>query len=154
MRLRDTYPRWGSDPPDCAEAVWGRNGYGQTANFAPQTCYSANHFLHDLDGPEPPGHGSWDALKLPGGSVSDLVGNVSEWARDDYQPRTEPCWSTPGVRTDPVCTHPSASAGLEGVYRGGAWDLGGVLLEAPNVVDDAVDVQLADVGFRCMKAAD
>jgi formylglycine-generating enzyme required for sulfatase activity len=145
---------WGSDAPDCTEAIWGRNGYGATANYVPTTCYAADHFLPNLDGPEPPGHGAWDALALPGGTFLDLVGNLSEWSRDDYQLRTEPCWSAPGVMTDPVCTQASASVGLEGSYRGGAWDLGGVALEAPNVADDEVGAQIADVGFRCMKAGE
>jgi formylglycine-generating enzyme required for sulfatase activity len=107
-----------------------------------------------MGGPEPPArksHGR-DVAHLPDGDVFDLVGNVDEWMRDQYQTYSEPCWTQPGPLGDPLCNKASPSLGPVPALRGGSWVTGGGALEAASrnhygtPSDSAVDL-----GFRCAR---
>ena len=149
--LRMTPFPWGTELPQCADAVWGRNGAGITAALAPEGCRKSSKALGALGGPEAPGWGARDGLLLPGGKVVDLAGNVGEWARDRYQLSTEPCWSPAGVLHDPDCESPSPSSGSLDVFRGGTWQGGGTSLEATTRVSTVPRNVNPDVGWRCMR---
>jgi formylglycine-generating enzyme required for sulfatase activity len=84
--------------------------------------------------------------------VWDLVGNVTEWSRDDYQYDDEPCWSTAGILQDPECDTPSPALGLRGTSRGGSWQTGGTQQEAQLRESRAPNTVGVDVGFRCVRA--
>jgi sulfatase modifying factor 1 len=144
---------WGTELPECQDAVWGRNGVGILKDRAPQTCLGFSNALGTLGGPERPGTGRRDVLTLAGGTVVDLVGNVEEWARDQYQTQTDDCWAPQGVVQDPFCATSSKSLGPLGVARGGGWTTGGVLLEASKRESDAPDIVSPDIGFRCVVPA-
>jgi len=131
---------WGVDPPTCPDAV-----FSLWPNTAPD-CLAAGD-MHG--GPAPPGSGSLDALALPTGTVLDLAGNVEEWMRDTWNTDEQPCWSRPGVYTNPFC---SAGPG-EASARGGSWAVTGGLLRA-GLRDYGVKTQWVDfVGFRCARDA-
>ena len=144
------YP-WGTEIPQCADAVWGRNGVGVTLHFVPQACLKDSQALATLGGPEKPGWGKRDAIALPGGTIVDLAGNIGEWARDRFQLTSEPCWSPLGLLHDPSCADVSPSLGSTNVYRGGAWTYGGTSLEASSRSPIALGIADVDIGMRCMK---
>jgi formylglycine-generating enzyme required for sulfatase activity len=145
---------WGADLPHCADAVWGRNGFGLLDDVVPQDCLIDSMALGAQGGPELPGSGGRDSLALPGGPILDLTGNLAELARDDYQTQTEPCWSVAGVLHDPVCTTPSPSLGAQITSRGGSWSAGGTFLEADWRQYGASGTVSPSIGFRCMKPAE
>jgi formylglycine-generating enzyme required for sulfatase activity len=139
----DLFP-WGQDEPSCAEAVYGRGGWGQLADvLAP--C----HPSEAPGGPLRPGQGTRDRVDLPGGSIVDLAGNASEWTRDLWNRIDEPCWTRAGVYRDPWCTTASPTDGLLVVYRGGNW------VETPSVMGSSQRTKFdpnqesVDIGFRC-----
>jgi formylglycine-generating enzyme required for sulfatase activity len=147
---------WGMDPPSCKDAVWGRNGFGFLAQVLPSTCLSFSKALGPLGGPEVPGTGGErDVLVLPGGSIFDLTGNVSEWSRDLYQLQTESCWSPHGVMHDPYCNQTSKALGgnKQEQNRGGSWGTGGTPLEASARQYTYWGGVSPYNGFRCMRPA-
>jgi formylglycine-generating enzyme required for sulfatase activity len=141
---------WGMDLPSCTESIWGRNGFGFFNLVEPKVCLPFAKALGALGGPEAPGSAARDTLSLPGGKIVDLVGNVSEWARDYYAPQTDDCWSSQGVLVDPYCSTPSTA---QEVNRGGSWGTGGLGLEAaarqPRIGGGTSPYD----GFRCMAPA-
>jgi len=145
--LRNALCVWGSDTPDCAQSIWGRNGYGLLATELGSECLAKTNTLSPMGGPEPPGHGAYDVLSLGSTLLFDLAGNVSEWAADAYQDRTGSCWSPPGVMIDPVCDATSTQSS----FRGGGWTDGanGCVTGSPR----ATSVGSGDVslGFRCAR---
>jgi formylglycine-generating enzyme required for sulfatase activity len=138
---------WGDDDPGCADAVWGRDGFGILSTFLPNTCLDRSNFLGLMGGPEPPPHGARDVLSLRTGVVYDLVGNVDEWAVDDWEEQQGPCWAASGILVDPQC-HDS-NAGFSS-RRGGDWRHGGSLLESS--VRSAARLGGMYTGFRCARA--
>jgi formylglycine-generating enzyme required for sulfatase activity len=107
-----------------------------------------------MSGPEPPGAGKQDkrdVVHLPGGDVWDLVGNVSQWARDMFQTYAEPCWSPVGIVQDPECNSPSKSEGSWHVWRGGGWTAGAKDLEAAARAH-VKSTFTNEIGLRCARA--
>jgi sulfatase modifying factor 1 len=144
---------WGIETPACGDAVWGRLGYGIFTQFAPKTCLAEAKALGPfLGGPDLPRSGRRDVLHLPGGAIYDLIGNVSEWARDSYQLQSEPCWSPPGVLQDPQCQQASPSLQALNEVRGGSWQDGGTELVAAVRSVQAVNSASPFVGYRCFAA--
>jgi formylglycine-generating enzyme required for sulfatase activity len=138
---------WGQDEPTCSDAVFGRSGYGLfVAAEAP--CRTAI----PPGGVALGGSGARDRLELPTGTVLDLAGNVSEWARDAWNRHDERCWTTPGVYRDPVCERPSREP-YDHAARGGEWlVLGGQLARSSRVGAIAI-LTTPEVGFRCARPA-
>jgi len=148
---------WGNDDPFfCDDDVWGRNGFGIQAAYVPQQCISTSVMLDaagsPMGGPSAPGWSKRDVLSLPTGSVVDLAGNVSEWARDVFQPQSGSCWSGGGVMRDPVCTQPSPGASRLTVPRGGSWSDGGTWQEASYRSAFDPESVASSIGFRCQRA--
>jgi formylglycine-generating enzyme required for sulfatase activity len=138
---------WGTDPPTCSDAVWGRESNGILAIGTP--CPGPDPH----GGPAPVGSGQRDRLDLSGGTVVDLGGNVVEWALDDWNRQVEPCWSKLGVYSDPVCTHPSPADGLLHSFRGGTWLGAASTVEASARGKAATEGVSPEVGFRCARRA-
>jgi formylglycine-generating enzyme required for sulfatase activity len=113
---------WGTDDPQCGDAVFGRDQTPDAPCRPPGT----------LGAPLPPGSGSRDRLSISGGIVVDLVGNVGEWVRDQWNRTSEKCWAQSSLLHDPVCETPTVLDALpvidSGVSSGDAGDGG----PAPN----------------------
>lgn len=146
---RSLWP-WGNDVPACADAVVAR-AYGplDPGNFTDSPACRKK----PVDGPLAGGTGARDRVDLPGafgGSVVDLVGNVSEFTRDIFQFHDDDCWATPGVYRDPVCDHYGATPHGFLLKGGNFWWAQGVSFAALRfpVQDDAADPLW---GFRCAR---
>jgi formylglycine-generating enzyme len=152
---------WGTDVPQCAYAVFERGGFGYAYSF-PDECVSLddNHACNGspagglgLGGPLPPKSGPRDQLTiaLPGwtGTVFDLVANVAEFTRDQWEAENGPCWSKPGVYSDPVCSDPTST---EVTARGGDWTQGPVALLAATRQETPIIALGPYLGFRCARS--
>jgi formylglycine-generating enzyme required for sulfatase activity len=142
--LRSSTFVWGDDSGiDCADAVLGRAGWGLFAQLFPP-CKPAT----PPGGPFDVGTAKRDHLDLEGGSVFDLVGNESEWARDGWNSELEPCWRASGVFVDPICS----PGGPKTVVRGGSWH--NLLAEAAAAARTSnAGGGAVDIGFRCVRDA-
>lgn len=129
---------WGTDTPECGDAVFGRNATDSLAD----TCVALG------TGPQPRGSGARDLLSVGGGRVWDLAGNVHEFTRDAFQPIRSPCWLVP-LLVDPVCKSASGRTSI----RGGGIDSSAVLLRATIRAALVDNMPAAEVGFRCVRAA-
>ena len=90
----DRYP-WGSEPPRCGDAIFGR-AVAVTSTATSSACAPAK-------GTAAVGTSARDRIAVPGGGeIVDLAGNVSEWTADDYAEESEPCL-TPPILLDPRC---------------------------------------------------
>jgi formylglycine-generating enzyme required for sulfatase activity len=127
---------WGNDTPNCPDAVFGRGLPSQPSGD--RVCVSAG------SGPGEVAKGQRDILTVRTGRVFDLAGNVAEWMRDDYEPLTGPCWTSP-VLVDPVCSDP----GKHQAVRGGSWNAAGAYLFADERAN--LDAVGTDTGFRCAR---
>ncbi len=144
---------WGSDLPSCQDAVLWRVGYGALAT--PNPCPA----------PAPPGGPETvgalidpprrDRLELPGGILYDLVGNIAEYTRNNWNRQEEPCWSAGGVFHDPVCTEPSPADGDNLTYRGGAWigQSSFALAAGAHLAPISMSSFPIFTGFRCVTPA-
>jgi formylglycine-generating enzyme required for sulfatase activity len=143
--LRSSEFVWGRDEPTCADAIYGRGGYG-AFDDVPAPC----KLPVGPGGPSPAGSGARDALTLPTGSVLDLAGNVREYALDVWNEQHEACWNTPVVHAS-ACAAPGAQQGR--ALRGGGWaDARGALLAARRLW--VAEGQASPLnGFRCARAA-
>jgi formylglycine-generating enzyme required for sulfatase activity len=140
----DPFP-WGRDAPECADAVFGRGGWGVLAPaIAP--CKPSQ----PPGSPSPPGSGGRDRLDLPGGSIVDLAGNLAELARDLWNRIDEPCWARQGVYRDPVCTTKSPHDDLLVVYRGGDWSEPAAEMPSSRRHSLPPDFPQNAIGFRCV----
>ena len=149
--LRDQPFVWGTDPPACIDAVWGRNGGGSAnATGEPEVCLPSSVALGSIGGPEAAGWGKADRLVLPTGTLLDLNGNLGEWTLDLYQDQTESFWVGAGALVDPVCKQAGAQ-GMLVTTRGGSWGDGGTELEAPRRTPTGPGYTYGDVGLRCAR---
>ena len=147
---------WGHDRPRCGDAVLARGPaserFGATAGAFDTTCRPAGGGDAALEaiGFSLPIHRpslGRDILRLRNGAVvQDLVGNLSEWTLDSWQPRGGSCWADPKVAFDPLCT-----AGELHTVRGGSWLDTLAASEAWSRVGVAGDPGSTriGVGFRC-----
>lgn len=130
---------WGEDEPQCGDAIFARLlqvlGYADTAQGR---CAALGV------GPEPAGKGARDVLRISGGSIFDLAGNVSEWVADDYEPRGSECWPA-GVVFDPRC---SSGASRRSV-RGASWDSEALSARAAIRRFAEATAKAEGIGFRC-----
>lgn len=146
---------WGSDEPSCDDAVIARYGYGifGSGPFAGVGCVATV----PPGGTEPVGTvvdpPRRDRLELPGGTIFDLVGNATEWARDLYNRQSEPCWAAAGVYHEPLCETVSPADGLLYSFRLGSYAVGA--RQAVAAYRHGLrDISLGhgiDLGFRCAR---
>ncbi len=130
---------WGTDLPQCEDAVFARDGFGDA-------CTSAGL------GPTAAGASARDRLLRDGRVITDLAGNVAEWMADRWNRDTEACW-VPNPTIDPACDLVSERDGDARAYRGGHFGSPALLLHSSVrsfVVNEnfAVDAHL---GFRCAR---
>jgi iron(II)-dependent oxidoreductase len=137
------YP-WGRDEPACSDAVFGRNV--ANAGTSSSQCAEADTPY----GPVAPRSGARDHVDLPGGSLYDLAGNVSEWVKD-YGSSSEPC-STSNLLVDFVCTDSTSTMGAR-VAKGGAWFNQPASLRAADAIAGPPTTTANGVGFRCARPA-
>lgn len=146
------YP-WGNDPPTCDDAVFAR----VRQLLGPDSACGGGSM-------SPPGSGGRDRLDFGGGTVVDIVGNLAEYARDDWNLQKESCWSSGAVLYDPVCTTPTRMPDLEGAHTvmGGSFvSVGGMLASAfrqpshpfPPSPRGGDVVFFSGTGFRCARPA-
>lgn len=129
---------WGTEAPACEDAVFDRE---------PSEACAAQG-----SGPAAVGSGARDRLALGSATAVDLAGNLSEWAFDQWNRETEPCWGT-GVFQDPRCETPSTLDPPARVMRGGGWHTSPPLMRAAlraRLVNETHAVSHA-VGFRCVR---
>ena len=136
---------WGTDPPTCEGVVMSRAGaFSITGD---ESCRQ----LGTKGGAAAVGSGALDRLDLPTGTVFDLIGNVSEFVRDEWNQLIEPCWSRPGLYVNPVCTTPG-TLDAHPIYslRGGHWSA------TPNRASGRIYARGSYPlhGFRCARPAD
>jgi formylglycine-generating enzyme required for sulfatase activity len=144
------YP-WGVEPPSCTDAVLGLGGwpgFASTAAFASLCRQSEGPRERIIGYPHAvtdPSVRRRDFVDVRGGRISDLAGNLSEWARDHFAPQTGPCWNAP-ILFDPAC-----ETGTERVIRGGSWLLSQVAAGRGALLPNEANLT---VGFRCVYAGD
>ncbi len=141
---------WGEDPPSCEDAVFSRVGYGI---FSSAVTYCKP--------PAPPGgalpigSGMRDRLELSGGTILDLVGNVTEWVEDQWNVHGETCWKRPGVYLDPVCETASTTPGgshLKALHGGDWLVTAGQLAYTVRIAAPSFSGYYSpEVGFRCVR---
>ncbi len=154
---------WGTDVPQCGDLVFERGGYGAYSGYphdcvhvvtTTPLCDGGEVYVGGLGlgGPLPPRSATRDRLTiaLPGwtGTVFDIAGNVAELTLDKWNIETDPCWSRPGIYSNPVCDDPSTTLRTN---RGG--DCAADPLEALAAYRDrsGVNENSAEVGFRCAR---
>jgi formylglycine-generating enzyme len=153
---------WGDDTPQCGDAVLARGGIGAFFGY-PDDCLTVSPKGTACDGriaggisvggPALGGSGALDELTITlpsgSGSIYDLIGNVGEIARDDWNTLTDPCWAKPGVYMDPLC---QADSGASAV-RGGDWTVEPIAARAAARDILVTGTNSPQIGFRCARAA-
>jgi formylglycine-generating enzyme required for sulfatase activity len=150
------YP-WGDDAPVCGDAV-----YARVRGALPPLDWCPGAWVL------PPGNGARDRLVLEGGTVVDLAGNLSEYARDRWNLQTEACWR-PGILRDPLCDTPSADTATRSSHTvvGGSFVDQAARLAAPfrqptiafdkaqasGTAGGAYILSVTNTGFRCSRRA-
>jgi formylglycine-generating enzyme required for sulfatase activity len=168
---------WGRELPQCPDAVWSLVNEYLLVRF-PVDRWQCRLALGDafdqvlgrrlLDGPLPvieaDGSGqvffrARDRLDLPGGTIWDLGGNLSEWTRDLFCTEDEPCWLREDTNLffDPVCEQASATVPHSGspprAIRGGSWVETAANLRAARRAYADPRARLPQLGFRCVRPA-
>ncbi|HLK39304.1 MAG TPA: SUMF1/EgtB/PvdO family nonheme iron enzyme [Polyangiaceae bacterium] len=142
---QDTYP-WGNDPPltlaggpACDRASYAR----ASLSGSPPECGSGSD-------PTVEPVRSHPADRSPDG-VFDLAGGVSEIVLDAPRSYSDPCWGGPGLRRDPSCVDPTATAAGSGVLRGGSFLEPSFFLQLAVRQSEGAPSSLPSpaVGFRC-----
>jgi formylglycine-generating enzyme required for sulfatase activity len=115
---------WGDDSPSCTDAVWGQGGLGAEFLYFESVCRTDEIPV----GSRKPGTGARDRVPLVDATtgeireVVDLAGNLDEWTRDVWAVASDPFWSAPGVRKDPIYTKTYVpGTELDRAARGGKW---------------------------------
>jgi formylglycine-generating enzyme required for sulfatase activity len=146
--MESGYP-WGSEDPDCNAAIWGRAGAGVLSG-EPSDC--SNTSSSDIGGVEVAGSGVRDRLIGSDGAVIvDLVGNLSEWTRDQWSEPSEAFWSPTLPMTDPVGSLLSPSDGDRRPLRGGSWLTPSVSARAGFRLQNLPTDHPLGAGFRCAR---
>ena len=137
---------WGHDPPACDEAFVGRAALplsgdrsckrGDKAPSLPATAATLS--------------ATRDTLATPGGSITGLASNVSEWTREEFAGPTAACKGPAlGVALDPECAAKPGSTRI--AVRGGN------LASSPAECAAALRAYVVlpkfrpDLGFRCVR---
>jgi formylglycine-generating enzyme required for sulfatase activity len=151
------YP-WGRDRPSCADVVFHRGP--RAAPWVPVFDQFGRDCLPDPAVEPPfdqlgfpkaalrPDHGR-DVMRLPSGDVVDLIGNVAEWVRDDFDEATGPCWRDLEFQIEPVC----AGDARQHAIRGTAWSsatVDGQVAAFRQPVGVSAAVAGLAIGFRCV----
>jgi formylglycine-generating enzyme required for sulfatase activity len=142
--LRSSQYVWGSDPPTCDAVAMCQDSLLLKID-GDWSC----KVVGAPGGSLPIGSGKLDHLDLPTGTVIDLIGNVSEFVRDEWNRLVEPCWSRTGLYVDPVCTTPGRFDPAPAfAVRGGEWE------QAPNRASGRFFRPSGSPrqGFRCARA--
>lgn len=128
---------WGNAPPSCEDVVFERDLSG---------------LCRDLGGGvQAAGAGARDRIALNDGEIVDIAGNVSEWARDDWDPEDGDCWGR-GLFIDPICSKPGEDPELASrSYRGGHYGdvVNGLRSAVRGYVTNAEYAVAPQVGVRC-----
>lgn len=135
---------WGREEPTCTDAVYGRGGFG-----AYEMAYAPCQPLAPPGGPLNVHAGARDRLVLPGGVIEGLVGNVSEWTLDTYQPDTAPFWQQPTLYEDPVSTEPNPSGTR--MLRGANWSVS-LIDHVQTLKAEVSTLPQSGRGVRCVRA--
>jgi formylglycine-generating enzyme required for sulfatase activity len=146
---RSLWP-WGNDVPSCTDAILAR-AYGaiEPGSFTDSDACIGSGVVA---GPLVAGSGARDRVELPSGTIVDLIGNLSEYARDLYQYRSDECWSRRGVYVDPWCDRRGTARPGFLLKGGNFWWMQGLSF-APlrfPIDGDAPDPLW---GFRCVRKA-
>jgi formylglycine-generating enzyme required for sulfatase activity len=140
---------WGDDAPACADAVYARvSAAGQPVQLSACLALGA--------GTQPTGTGARDRIDFDGGTVVDLMGNLSEWMADDWAEEGEPCWSAP-LLYDPLCTQESTLVPFTLTLRGANWNDPATVLQAAvrdKLAATGTNKASIRAGFRCARPAE
>ena len=143
---------WGSDLPQCGNAIYGLAGrgyFGALISVCPPGAFPGEAPVPLDDGGRAIDAGGLDELRLEGGTVYDLAGNLAELTLDAWDTSDGPCWSAARVYTDPICG--DVGRAKYRAVRGGAWYLAGNTLAAVSrVMTSSAGYAVAD-GFRCAR---
>jgi sulfatase modifying factor 1 len=152
--LRSAVYVWGTDDPDCGDAVFG----GQSEELIDVTLGSGNGFVGpcaegDSGGAPLPvdraDHGR-DVFVVGGSPIYDLAGNLKELTRDRFEAEGL-CRST-GVVFDPHCPFDVSDPNTPVVQKGGGWRTRASFMRAAFRIS-ARQIGSVDRGFRCVRAA-
>ncbi|MCB9583842.1 MAG: formylglycine-generating enzyme family protein [Polyangiaceae bacterium] len=130
---------WGNTPPSCEDAVFERSLGGD--------CYDLGA------GVQAAGSGLRDRLVLQSGELLDIAGNVSEWARDEWDPENGSCWGT-GLFVDPLCVKGEPDPELAThSYRGGHFGdvVNGLRSAVRGSITNAQFAAAPEIGVRCAR---
>ncbi|MEZ4375058.1 MAG: SUMF1/EgtB/PvdO family nonheme iron enzyme [Polyangiaceae bacterium] len=131
---------WGNTPPSCDDAVFERN---------------LGNDCHDLGGGvQVAGSGARDRLTLTPADVLDVAGNVSEWAKDEWDPEDGSCWGS-GLFVDPWCVKGEPDPELAThSYRGGHFGdvANGLRSAVRGFITNARFAAAPEIGVRCARA--
>lgn len=143
---RSAHTVWGDDLPHCEDAVYARSD-DPASVAASRACAALG------PGAAPVGSSARDHLILPGGTIDDLAGNLTEWVLDEWGEQGDPCWNAP-ILVDPIC--PAATPPRAFTVRGSSWLQPASSLRAAlrAEVDAAGDPLSVVIGFRCARPGD
>jgi len=157
--LESSFYVWNQDVPVCSSAVYGLGAIFDPSSADGSCMPSAASHPSPQDAIGYPlatdrADAGLDTLALPGGNVTDLAGNLGEWALDWIQTETEPCWSAAKVYVDPVCTTQGTLIPGERSVRGASFVSNAG--ELPAARRDAIDPTTITpvIGFRCARPGD
>jgi len=114
--LRSSPYVWGNDRPSCDDAVFSRTLALAGEPALPgvlAACLGAGV------GAAPAGSGARDRLVLPGGTIVDLAGNVSEWTLDRPDADAAARCSAPGLVASGPCSAATVSPATPAIVYGG-----------------------------------
>jgi formylglycine-generating enzyme required for sulfatase activity len=96
------------------------------------------------------GSGRLDRLRLGEREIVDLAANMAEWALDDWNRSSQPCWQGQAVVQNPLCV----GVGEDGDFRtikGGSW--AGMPEAAAQAMGRPPHLHGPTLGFRCARSA-
>jgi formylglycine-generating enzyme required for sulfatase activity len=149
---------WGDDQPDCEAASWGRGGYSTDRATVPVQNLSSDcrapGSVGSVAASDTTTRDRIDAALLRGsGTLSDLGGNLSEWALDQWSRPAEAFWATARPMFDPVADVVSTGDGDNRAVRGGNWLDSASATRAGIRLRNAPADRRRSIGFRCARPA-